>query len=51
MMGFLPSNAPPEKHEVKLCDDLWALTKGDTYNGVSFDTLKIVMLNMIGIKT
>lgn len=50
-MGFLPRNKAPEMFEQDLCRDLWTLVKGEENQGVSFDTLRIVMLNMIGIIT
>lgn len=50
-MGFLPRNKPAENFEMDLCRDLWTLVKGDENRGVSFDTLRIIMLNMIGLRT
>jgi len=49
-MGFLPQDRAPNDPEKKLIEELWGLTKGDENNGVTFDTLKVVFLNMIGIK-
>jgi hypothetical protein len=34
----------------KLLSDLWTLVHGDHNEGVSIDTLRVVLLNCIGIK-
>ncbi|TNV85929.1 hypothetical protein FGO68_gene4527 [Halteria grandinella] len=50
-LGFLPKNKPPENHEVQLTQDLWALMRGEEHGGVSFDTLRILLLNILGLRT
>lgn len=50
-LGFLPKDRAPEPHERALCQDLWTLVRGEEMRGVSYDTLRVVLLNMIGIKT
>jgi len=49
-MGFLPRDKAPEATEENLCRDLWTLVKGDENHGVTFNTLRVVLLNIIGIK-
>ena len=49
-MGFLPQDKAPNAHETQLCNELWGLVKGEEYGGVTFDTLRVAMLNMIGLK-
>lgn len=49
-MGFLPQDKAPNADESQLCNELWGLVKGEENGGVTFETLKVVMLNMIGIK-
>jgi hypothetical protein len=49
-LGFLPPDRAPNDHERGLIGELWGLTKGEENKGVTFDTLKVVFLNMIGIK-
>lgn len=50
-MGFLPRNKAPENFERELCLDIWKMVRGEEQQGVSFDTLRVVMLSMIGIRT
>ena len=50
-LGFLPRNKAPDAHEEALCSDLWTMIQGDKNNGVTLDTLRVVMLNFIGIRT
>jgi hypothetical protein len=50
-LGFLPINKVPENFEVDLSRDLWTLAKGEENQGVSFDTLIVILLNLIGIRT
>lgn len=33
-----------------MCDDLWILVQGEERGGVTWDTLKVVLLNLIGIR-
>ncbi len=50
-MGFLPFNRQIEAVDQSLCQDLWTLVKGEDRTGVSWDTLKVIFLNFVGIKT
>jgi hypothetical protein len=52
-LGFLPKNHLIAEVDVdkKYCQDLWTLVRGDDIGGVSWETLRIVLLNFIGIKT
>lgn len=34
-----------------MCQDLWKLTRGEDRGGISWDTLKVLTLNFIGIRT
>ncbi len=49
-LGFLPRDKAVEALEESLCRDLWTLVKGEENHGVTFNTLRVVLLNMIGIK-
>ena len=49
-LGFLPRDKAPEQHEEELVKDLWTFVKGEDNNGVNFNTLRVVLLNIIGIK-
>jgi hypothetical protein len=49
-LGFLPLNKTPEGIDKQLCDDLWILLEGDDRGGVTWDSLRVVLLNLIGIK-
>lgn len=49
-LGFLPKDRAPEPHELALCNDLWTMVRGEDNQGVSYDTLRVVLLNIIGIK-
>ena len=37
--------------EQQLVEDMWTLVEGSDREGVSWETLKIAMLNMIGVRT
>lgn len=50
-IGFLSRNKAPEAFEHSLCRDLWTLVKGDELQGVTFDTLLVIFLSIIGIRT
>ena len=50
-LGFLPRNKVPENHELELCNELWTVVRGEENSGVSYDTLRVMMLNMIGLRT
>jgi hypothetical protein len=50
-LGFLPKNKALETYEMDLVHDLWTVTRGDEQQGVSFDTLRTLCLNFIGLKT
>ena len=52
-VGLLPTttnNREPEAVDQNLLQDLWRLVKGEENEGVSQDTLRVVFLNIIGIK-
>ena len=49
-LGFLPRDKAPDQSEEALCNDLWTLIKGEDNKGVNFNTLRIVLLNIIGIR-
>ena len=49
-LGYLPRDKAPEQHEEDLAKDLWTLVKGEDNHGVSFNTLRVVLLNIIGIR-
>ena len=51
MMGFLPLNKEPEQVDRALLEDFWVLLRGEDNNGVSLDTLKVIMINLIGVRT
>jgi hypothetical protein len=34
-----------------MIEDMWTMVRGEDFEGVSWDTLKIAMLNMIGVHT
>ncbi len=50
-MGFLPFNRQIEEVDQHLCSDLWHLVQGEDRGGVSWDTLKVLFLNLVGLKT
>ena len=51
-LGFLPRDKPNiEAIDQQLCQDLWKLTRGEDRGGISWDTLKVLTLNFIGIRT
>ena len=50
MLGFLPEQRVPESVETQLCQDLWTLMKGENTHGVTVDNLRVVLLNLIGIR-
>ena len=50
MLGFLPQNKGPEGIDQKAIQDLWTIAKAEDNHGISFDTLKSILLNVIGIK-
>jgi hypothetical protein len=50
-LGFLRRDRAPEPFEDDLLNDLWALLKGEENSGVNFDTLKVISLNLIGLRT
>ena len=50
-LGFLPRTKAPEAHELLLINDLWTLAKGQENHGVTFDTLNVILLNFIGVRT
>ena len=50
-LGFLPKNKALENHEVQLVQELWTLMRGHLNAGVSFDTLRTVLLNVYGLRT
>ena len=49
-MGFLPPNKQPELVDQALCQDLWTMLQGEKNKGVSIDTLRVALLNIIGIR-
>ena len=50
-IGFLPRDKPAiEAIDQQLCQDLWRLVQGEEKGGVSWDTLKVLSLNNIGIR-
>jgi hypothetical protein len=49
-LGFLPLNKTPEGIDRELCDDMWILLQGEERGGVTWDTLKVVLLNMLGVR-
>ena len=48
MLGFLPSETPSEVDN-RYVIDLWTLVQGEIYKGATIDTLRVVMLNIIGL--
>jgi hypothetical protein len=50
MLGFLPAQRVPESVESQLCQDLWTLLHGDSTKGVSIENLRVVLLNVIGVR-
>lgn len=50
-LGFLRRDRAPAAFEDVLLNDLWALLKGEENSGVTFDTLKVILLNLIGLRT
>ena len=50
-LGFLPNTNSPNVNDIQLCHDLWSLVRGEQRSGVSFDTLRVIFLNFIGVKT
>lgn len=49
-LGFLPLNKTPEGIDKQLCDDLWTILEGEERGGVTWDSLRVVLLNLIGVK-
>ncbi len=49
-VGLLPPNKNPGQVDSQLLQDLWTLVRGEENGGVSFDTLRVIFLNVIGIK-
>ena len=49
MMGFLPQR-DISKGDQDLLQDMWAITNGEKNKGVSVDSLKLILLNTIGIR-
>ena len=50
LLGFIQGERETETDQ-RLLHDLWVLVKGEQNGGVSLDTLRVVFLNMIGIRT
>lgn len=48
MLGYLSKNGAQSEEEKNLFYDLWTLIKGEDYNGVTFDTLKTIILTIHG---
>jgi hypothetical protein len=48
--GFLPQAKEPEQVDQTLLQDLWRMVQGESNEGVSLDTLRVVLLNCIGVK-
>jgi hypothetical protein len=49
-LGFLPLNKIPEGIDSYLCDEMWALLQGEDRGGVTWDSLKVVLLNLLGVR-
>jgi hypothetical protein len=50
LLGFLPDAHKLAQIDEKLVQDLWILVKGELNEGVSLDTLRVVLLNVIGVR-
>ena len=48
--GFLPQNKDPEQVDQNLLQDLWKMVQGEANEGVSIETLRVVLVNCIGVK-
>lgn len=49
-VGLLPGNKNPETVDQQLLQDLWTLVRGEENQGVSQDTMRVVLLNVIGTR-
>jgi hypothetical protein len=49
MMGFLPLDKAPVAEDQKLCQDMWKLLKGEERGGVSWETLRVAFLALVGL--
>lgn len=50
LMGFLPHDKMPSETEKLLLSDFWSLVKIEEHGGVTMDTLRVVLLNVQGIR-
>jgi hypothetical protein len=50
-LGFLPNKQQLDQGEELLVQYLWILVRGQARGGVSWDTLIVLLLNFIGIRT
>ena len=48
--GFLPSNGKVDPRTQGLIDDIWSLVQGEKKGGVTFDNLRVVLINIIGAR-
>ena len=49
-MGFVPINKRSDSIEEQLINDVWVLLKGHTRNIASVESLKLVLLYIIGAR-
>lgn len=50
LMGFLPHDKMPDPVDQQLLNEFWHLVKIEEHRGVTLDTLRVALLNIVGIR-